>query len=375
MFDASVFVTTRSPGLSGVGKWSLGALTSLAKLEKDWSIRGFLTSFKPQELAGELEASSLEVVSRRLPSRLFKVLQEFRFGPPLEAFVGQFDVMLGNSYVCFRTRSAVQVPVIYDLSLIKYPETHPHDRVHEVGSLLPRLIEQSTTVITISNTVRQEISECFGLDPARIAVVYPGIASDSLHEGVAAKDRAGAADNFILFVGTLEPRKNLMHLLEAYSLMRKRRPEAPRLVLAGAMGWRSENLRDRLEKLGEDDGVEVLGYVDESRLEYLYAHALALICPSKYEGFGMPILEAMAAGCPVICSNLPVFDEVTGGEALFCEQSDPEDIASAMERVIGDSALRAKLSRGGRIQARRFTWERTGTQLRDALEGALERRP
>jgi glycosyltransferase involved in cell wall biosynthesis len=179
-------------------------------------------------------------------------------------------------------------------------------------------------------------------------------------------------DEYFLFVGTLEPRKNLRGLLEAYATLKKQEPDCPPLVLAGGVGWRVRDLLANLRALSSSE-VITLGYVPDHLIPVLYARALALVFPSFYEGFGLPALEAMASGCPVIGSNRSAIPEVLGDCGLLVDPYDSASIAAAMKRILEDASLRAQLSERGRNRARSFTWERTGRELRDVLALATGR--
>jgi alpha-1,3-rhamnosyl/mannosyltransferase len=179
-------------------------------------------------------------------------------------------------------------------------------------------------------------------------------------------------DRYLLAVGTLEPRKNLPGVLAAHNLLRASRPDAPPLVIAGAAGWRTGGLSDELRKLSEGGSVRWLGYVDDAELKALYTHAAGLLFCPFYEGFGLPVLEAMAAGCPVIATDRGAVREVAGDAALLVDPAAAGEIATAAARLLDEPALRARLVNGGRARAAAYPWRQTGERLREAVEQAVE---
>jgi glycosyltransferase involved in cell wall biosynthesis len=204
-------------------------------------------------------------------------------------------------------------------------------------------------------------------------VVYPGydqtIFQPVRDEGVieAVKARYGIAGDYALFVGTLQPRKNLIRLIEAFSNFRFPISDF-RLVIAGKKGWLYQEIFRWVEELGLEKKVVFTGYVPEGDLPVLLSGARLFVFPSLYEGFGLPVLEAMACGTPVVCSNASSLPEVAGDAAVLVDPQDVEGLAAAMERVLGDEELRAELIVRGFEQARKFSWERCARETLDVLE-------
>jgi len=204
----------------------------------------------------------------------------------------------------------------------------------------------------------------------------------------AVKARYGIAGDYVLFVGTLQPRKNLIRLIEAFSPSTRLRraqssrsgrrlsnPQSPisnlQLVIAGKKGWLYEEIFQQVEELELEGKVVFTGYVVAGDLPALLSGAGLFVFPSLYEGFGLPVLEAMACGTPVICSNASSLPEVAGDAALLVDPLDVEGLAAAMERVLGDEALRAELIERGFERARKFSWERCARETLDVLERAV----
>jgi glycosyltransferase involved in cell wall biosynthesis len=172
-------------------------------------------------------------------------------------------------------------------------------------------------------------------------------------------------------VGTLEPRKNLARVLEAYALLARERPASPRLLVVGGQGWGGIDLPRLVQRLGVAGQVELAGYVSDERLRELYAGATMLVYPSLYEGFGFPVLEAMSAGCPVITSNTSSLPEIAGTAALLVDPTAPAEIAAALARLLDEPELTGRLRREGRRRARAFSWERCARETAAVYRATL----
>jgi glycosyltransferase involved in cell wall biosynthesis len=213
----------------------------------------------------------------------------------------------------------------------------------------------------------------YGLSPGKVDVVHNGVGSRfrplPAAQVAAFRVEQGLPESFILFLGTLEPRKNVTRLLEAYA----RLPESkPPLMLAGGKGWLYEDLLARREALGLTDQVHFVGYVPAEDLPLWYNAAELFAYPSLYEGFGLPPLEAMACGTPVISSASSSLPEVVGSAGLLVDPTDVEALATAMHRVISDKDLQAEMRNAGLEQARLFSWRQTALQTAGSYRRALQ---
>ncbi len=268
------------------------------------------------------------------------------------------------------------IPIVYtlhDLSLIKHREKHPRERVWFADIFFKRRLPRAAHVITVSDFTRSEAIEELGLAPHRVTTVHlaqkeifhprpqPEIRSMLAYRGWPAE--------YVLFVGTLEPRKNLQLLIRALSMLRSDIP----LLLAGWSGWGDRSWWDEIERLGLKKRVILTGYVDELSLARLYAGASAFVYPSFYEGFGLPVLEAMASGCPVICSNCASLPEVAGGGAIQVGPHDPEALAHSLEKVLYDSDLRSGLVAAGLQRAGLFSWKKAASETLDIFRMVARR--
>jgi len=270
------------------------------------------------------------------------------------------------------------VTTVHDLSYLHYPQHHPRERIAFMERQMPRTLAQATMIITDAESVRQELIDQLGVPAARIQAVPLGV-EDHFHPRTPAEltpilDRYHLADlAYLLVVGTLEPRKNLPRLIDAYTRLPETLRQCHPLIIVGARGWLTEDLERRLAPLEQRGQIRRLGYVAQEDLPLLYAGAWAFAFPSLYEGFGLPVLEAMRSGVPVLTTNRSSLPEVAGDAALLIDPEDVDAMTTSLERLLTDSEWRASAIDHGVQQSRRFSWERcvdeTVAVYRKALAG------
>ncbi|HEV2477056.1 MAG TPA: glycosyltransferase family 1 protein [Candidatus Dormibacteraeota bacterium] len=264
------------------------------------------------------------------------------------------------------TRSAIAV---HDLAIYRNPRWFPPRQPLSTRLVVPRSVLRADVLIAVSESTARDIQEFFGLDRSRIHVIPHGVSKKlrpmSAEERTEARARLALPERFILFVGTIEPRKNLETLLDAWVLMRDR----PDLVVVGSWGWRYEAIRDKIARLGPR--VHHRESVEPEELPAYYNLARVLAHPAWYEGFGLPPLEAMACGTPVVVSDTSSLPEVVQDAGLIVPAGDAEEWRKALERVLDDSELAADLRHKGILRAAQFSWERAASQTWRALDEAV----
>jgi len=309
------------------------------------------------------------VVDRRIPGAVLNALWHRAGWPPVEWLAGPADVVHAAHPLVIPTRRAAQVVTIHDLFFLTDPEATGAEIRRDYPRLAGPHARRAHAVVTSSEYGRQQIIERLQVDAARIHVVPPG-APSWLALGRAPNQ---PANGYVLFVGTLEPRKNIGLLLDAWALLITRMPNAPRLVLAGRPTAAAGPWLARLKDPGLAGTVEHRGYVPADDREALYAGARVLVLPSLDEGFGLPVLEAMSAGVPVVASRRGAITEVTDGAAALVEPTDAEGLASALGRVLRDDAYAFDLATRGLARARAFTWDLAASSLAGAYADAVAR--
>lgn len=265
------------------------------------------------------------------------------------------------------------VITIHDLTTLLFPQFHTRlNRTYQRWAL-PVMARRADAIIAVSHATKQDIVRLLNVPPGKITVVHSGVDtvrfSPRTDAGtLSALAQLGIQPPYLLAVGTLEPRKNLATLLQAYARLPS---SAPTLVLAGGMGWGDNPLSALIERLNLKGRVHLPGYVPDDLLPGLYSNAELYIYPSLYEGFGLPVLEAMACGAPVITSNVSSLPEVAGDAAVLIDPMDVDQLAAALERLLSTSVERAVLREAGLMRARTFTWEQCAYGTLAVYRGAL----
>ena len=252
------------------------------------------------------------------------------------------------------------VLTVHDLIFERYPQHHTQRNRLYLRVAMPLFVRAASAIIAVSRHTRNDLVELYGADPAKIHVVYEGV-DERFRPAAAGEIRRVAAQYspdrpYLLMVGTLEPRKN--HAAALRALARLKAWGWPhRLLLVGGQGWLFEPIRRQIEEEGLGGDVHFAGYVPDADLPPLYSGAAAVLVPSLYEGFGFPVLEAMACGAPVVCSNASSLPEVAGEAALLAAPEDDEALAHAVQLVLGQPEVAKVMGEMGRVQAGRYRWD------------------
>jgi glycosyltransferase involved in cell wall biosynthesis len=259
--------------------------------------------------------------------------------------------------------SGKTVVTIHDLSTLRFPQYHPSARVKFLNDGLATVVKQADHIITDSEFVKTEIIELLGAEPDKITAVPLG--ADALFAPRNASECNAVLNEyqlqhkrFFLFVSTLEPRKNLVNLLQAFSNYRQEHPEGMPLVLVGAQGWHSEKIHNKVLTLVDKGWVKYLGYTSQSHLVILYSGARALLFPSIYEGFGLPVLEAMQSGTPVMTCADSAMSEITLNYAALTDKDDIEQMTTHITRLSTDDDWVNQLTTQGLLRAKDFSWNK-----------------
>ena len=364
-------VTPLSVPPTGIGYYVRESLLAAARLAPSHQFVALaLAGRKGARLRAELAAfpSSIERRYRRVwGAALLRKLANGAPLPLLEPLAGPTDAFVGSEWLYPRQRRGVRAAIVHDLIPLRFPQyvSDASRRMHLAK--LPD-VKRADVVFCNSEATARDVVELLGIDRGRIRVARPGV-SDRFR--TARPEDPGPADGrpYVLAVGTVEPRKNLPCLLEAFALLRRRHPELA-LVLVGGEGWGRDAISERARALGLDGAIVRTGYVSEERLAAIVAGARAFCFPSFAEGFGMPVAEALAAGVPVVASDDPSLDEACGPAALRVPPREPEAIAEALERAVSDEPERARLAEAGRAHAATLTWEECARVIVCALEEA-----
>ena len=354
---------------TGVGEYIHQLVRAYAARNED-EVAVLCSSWKDRPAPGLAAELNARVVDRRVPVRVLNYAWHRLEWPPVELLAGRFDVVHAAHPLVIPARTAAQVVTIHDLFFLTEPERTRAEIRRDYVPLAATHARRADAVITSTQHGKRLVADRLGVPGDRI-YVCPAGAPAWQQLGRAAAVPAGGK---VLFLGTLEPRKNIGILLDAYETLLRRRADAPPLILAGratedAAGWLQ---RIALPPLA--GRVTHVGYVSQEERERLYAQARMLVLPSLDEGFGLTALEAMSAGVPVVVSNRGSLPEVVGDAGVFIEPDDVSGLANAIERLAVDDAVALEHVRAGLERARAFTWTRAAATLRGAYVDAVARR-
>jgi glycosyltransferase involved in cell wall biosynthesis len=333
----------------------------------------FTSSWKDRPSREALaELDRVGVIDRRVPVRVLNLLWHRLERPPVEWLAGRrYDVVHSPHPLLLPSARAARVVTIHDLDFLDHPERTDAEVRRDYAALAASHARRADGVLVPSKHVGDLVARRLGVPAGCISVCPHG--APSWREP--ARVRPGNPDGrYILFLGTLEPRKNVEGLLDAYGRLVAEARDAPPLVLAGKTTPAADAWRGRLQAAPLAGRVELRGYVAAAAREELLAGARVLVLPSFDEGFGLPVLEAMSLGIPVVASNRGALPEVAGGAAVLVDPDDPGSIASGLLDVLQDAVLARRLGDLGRARAGLFTWARSAALTRDAYERAIDRR-
>lgn len=370
--NAHLLAHTRSFRRAGVSHYIEQVLLHLAQIDRANHYTVYTTRGLDQAALG-LPANFV-VKPSRLPTINPRVRIPWEQGIAPLILRGTADLYHGCLNVAPLLSPVPTVITIHDLAFIRFPQTfRAYNRIYL--DLATRLsARRASRILAVSEHTKREVVGLLGIPPERV-IVTPNAARSHFRPPAPAaieqlRTRHGLPERFVLYVGTLEPRKNLTTLLEAFALVSRSVPDVP-LLIGGGKGWMYEPIFARLEQLNLRDRVKFAGYLPEEELPLWYAAATVFVFPSIYEGFGMPPLEAMACGTPVITSNTSSLPEVVGDAGLMVSPTDPVALAEAIRRVLVDADLRAELRQRGLARARRFSWADTAAKTLVAYREAI----
>jgi glycosyltransferase involved in cell wall biosynthesis len=344
---------------AGLGRYA----TALgeAMLAHGASLTAFVNDPRESHLRPPL--SDLPTRSAHLPRKRWRLRAAASYfgAPAMDRIVPGVALFHATEHLLPKLARARSVFTLHDVAYLLFPEHHlPRNRIY-LRTMMPRFLRRADRVIAVSENTRNDALRSYHVDPEKIEVIpegveprfRPGVDRD---EVARVRDRYTLPERFILSVGTIEPRKNHLTLVEAYASLRSRHPEVG-LVIAGGKGWLYERFFERVRALGLDDRVLFTGHVPDDDMPALLNAAEVFAFPSEFEGFGLPPLEAMACGIPVVSSNAASLPEVVGDSGMLVPPHDVAGWVDALDHLLRDAALRAAFAARGIARARRFTWD------------------
>lgn len=286
------------------------------------------------------------------------------------------DLVLHCDGFCSLATDVPQCMVVHDLAYIHYPSFIPRSHVLYMKRYMPKFLQKASSIATVSSFSKADIMRQYGIPESRIQVVYSAAKKSfravSLEEKEKIKERYTGGREYFLYTGAIHPRKNLLNLLKAFSVFKKKQNSNLKLVIAGRLAWKYSVFVESLKTYKYRHDVIVTGYLPEEELTALTASAYAMVYPSLWEGFGVPVLEAMRCGVPVITSKNSPMEEIAGDAALFADPEQFHDIAEKMMQVYKDEKLRQELIDKGKDIEPAYSWDRTAELLWESMLVAVE---
>jgi glycosyltransferase involved in cell wall biosynthesis len=350
---------------TGVGEYAHELATALVPLlPTDDSLTLFSSSWKDRLDSDRMPGAS--IVDARVPVRLLNLAWHRLEWPPVEMLAGPVDIALSMHPLLIPVRSAAQLVTIHDLYFLHDSSGTAPEIQRDYSALAASHARRAAAVVVVSHYTAQQVTSRLGVPPERIVLCPPGAPAWSPRA-------APAAAGPILYIGSPDRRKNVPGLLRAYARLRERLPDAPRLVLAGRTPDRGAEISAMIRRPPWYPNVRHLGYVSDQERQTLYREASMLVMPSLDEGFGMPVLEAMTVGVPVVASNRGALPEVAGDAAQLVDPTDEDAMADAMRRLLEEPATAlAGVERGYR-RAAHYSWKASAARLLQACHDARAR--
>jgi glycosyltransferase involved in cell wall biosynthesis len=360
---------------AGISQYIYELLTQLRLRPPEQSYEAFVT-YEPTEIClSPTPSFRTTVVSSAFRKPSMRVVWE-QWIQPLVLARRPPDLIHALGYalpLAWRGRSII---TICDLSFVRYPTLFNRSNAMYLATIARLSARKATTVLTISESTRRDVIRLFGVAPENVVTTYCGV-SDRFQPAPetdipAFRERNALPEKFFLYVGTIEPRKNVAGLVRAYARYRRDADNPLPLILAGGRGWKDREVFDLVDQLGLGDNVRFPGFVPSEDLPLWYSAATAFVYPSRYEGFGLPVADAMACGTPVIATTASSLPEVVGEAGKLVPPEDEESLTSALSQIASDSDLRRRLSLAGRKQAARFRWERMAAETAAVYERLIK---
>lgn len=346
---------------SGIGNYTLELIKRLEK-RADLSLQGTVFNFLGRNQNKEVDGFSFPVTTfKAMPYGVYRRVWD-KVPIPYSALFPKADIHHFFNYIVPPGVEGKVLTTVYDLTYLRYPETMDQSNRLRLERGMERSLQRADAVVTDSYFVKEEIVTTLGYEESRVFVVSPAavpMKKSTLHANYL-QEKWNISGSFILYLGNLEPRKNLERLLNAFALVRKDVPV--QLVLAGGMGWNAESICARVEALNRND-IILTGYVSEEEKSLLLEQATLFAFPSVYEGFGMPILEAMEMGTPVVTANAASMPEIAGDAARLVNPFDERDIADGILEVFSNVSLQNAMREKGFLRCKAYSWENSANRL------------
>jgi len=384
--------TILNPGkgeVAGVGHYTFYLVKNLLKLVQDEEIILFFEQFPEEKVINELLVNKNKVKIKQLPWHQYRRYLPFIYAHLLVPYFlkkEKLDVYYNPANIIplgYRCKSVI---TIHDLAIYRNPDWFPSNIWRNFFStkiLVPRSVERAEKIIAVSESTKRDLIDIFGVTENKIKVIYEGVewGGAEIKSSGYLKEKYGVGDNYILYLGTLEPRKNIERLIRVFEELRIKNPAYRQadqelrefeLVIAGAKGWKYEKifrLIDEANKTLGQEAIKYLGYIPAEDKKSLIGNAKCFVFPSFYEGFGLPVLEAMSLSVPVVSSRTSSLPEIVGDTGLLIDPNNQEELKNALVKIMGDENLKQDLGRKALERSKQFSWEKCARETLEVLKG------
>lgn len=364
VFDARCFFEIKT----GVGYYAYNLIKHLLDIDEKNNYTLFYgVALRPsKEPLPDFSKKGVDTILIKYPGRIFDLVIDRFPSFRVDFLIGKYDVFHTPHFTPPPLRGKTIITV-HDLVYCLYPQFFPDSMIRPLLRHLSRAAREAKRIIAISENTKKDLVEVLGVEPEKIVVTY--LAASELFRPIddeerisIARKKYGIDSEYIGFFGTIEPRKNVATLVKAYADLKRRNSLSYKLVLVGQKGWKYQDVFDTIASLRLEEDVVFTEYVAEEDLPLLVNGAEVVVYPSLYEGFGLPPLEAMACGTPVITSNTSSLPEVVGDAALMVDPQSVEELSLAMERVLSDISLKEEMIHKGLERAKMFSWEKVAKE-------------
>jgi len=391
---------------TGVEDYTINLLSRLLSLDDRIKYKLFYNGFHKFKLNYSwLKGKNIEIKKTRIPNRAFDLILRFIKLPKLDKLLGGVDVFLSPHFLITPlSKKTKRIMIFYDLSFLRFPNFFSWQKRLWHKFMFPKKqAQKADTIIAISESTKQDLVDFYNIDAKKIRVVYPGIDDkfkiiDDKKKLIETKNKYNLPDDFILYFGTIEPRKNILGLIKAFEeiknekfgkilnvdwqgfegIVRGQKDKIfdfskLKLVVAGTKGWLYEEIFERVKNSEFKDDIIFTDFVDEKDKSYLYNLSRVFVYPSFFEGFGLPPLEAMACGVPTIVSNKSSLPEVVGNAAITIDPQNTNEISWAIKEVLENQELNDYLSAKGVERSKQFNWDKVAEEILSACAKASAR--
>lgn len=366
-FDARVLMDKK---YSGVSEYTANLLSAILEIDKENQYKLFYNSFRSQnDKLKPWVKENTKLIGSRYPNKIFNyILQKIFSYPKIDKYLGDIDVFFSPHFNFLNiSKGCKSVITVHDISFLRYPEFFSlRKNIWHKSLGIKKMLNKFDKIVAVSENTKLDLVEVLDLEEDKIHVIYSGnkisidkeIENSEVEEYLNKKD---ISSDYIFYLGNIEPRKNIVSIIEAYNKIREKREDLKntKLVIAGASGWKNKCVFTAWEKSKYKKDIKFLGYVNKREKEILYRKAKLFVYPSFYEGFGFPPLEAMKRGVPVISSNVSSLPEILKDAAILVNPYRVDEIEQAMLLCLTDEDLRNNLIEKGKKREKEFSWHNT----------------